>query len=71
MKIAIVGTGLIGASLGLALKAAKSKDVTIVGTDKNHDAAVKARKMGALDKAERRILAATDEAELVILAANR
>jgi len=68
VKISIVGTGLIGTSLGLALKASKVK-ATVVGTDKNYDAANKARKRGALDKAERRLLSAVEGAELVILAA--
>lgn len=67
MNISIVGTGLIGTSIGLALKAARVK-ATIVGTDKNYDAANKARKRGALDKAERRLRRAVEDAELVILA---
>ena len=47
-KIAIIGTGLIGASLGLALKQTKL-DAEIVGHDKNTSAAALARKRGALD----------------------
>ena len=42
-KIAIIGTGLIGGSLGLALKQAKL-DVEITGHDKNGGAAGLAKK---------------------------
>lgn len=67
MNIAIVGTGLIGTSVGLALKASKL-DATIVGTDKRFDNAVKAQKKGALDKAERRLMNAIEGAHVVIVA---
>lgn len=67
MNITIVGTGLIGTSVGMALKASKV-DATIVGTDKHFDNAVKAQKRGALDKAERRLMNAIDGAHVVIIA---
>lgn len=66
-KIAIVGTGLIGASLGLAIKQAKL-DVEIVGHDKNSSAAALAKKNGALDKTEWNLINAVDGASLVIIA---
>jgi len=67
MKIAIVGTGLIGTSLGLALKAAKVK-ATVVGTDGSFGTASKAQKRGAFDKTERRLASAVRDAEIVVLA---
>ena len=50
MKIAIVGTGLIGASIGLALKAVGFQG-EIVGWDSNPAELETALKMGALDRA--------------------
>src|SRR4030043_38575 len=46
-RMAIVGLGLIGGSLGLALKAAKLTNVEIVGYDTDTIAAVDARRRGA------------------------
>jgi prephenate dehydrogenase len=66
-KIAIIGTGLIGASLGLAIKQAKL-DVEIVGHDKNSSAAALAKKNGALDKTEWNLINAVDGASLIIIA---
>jgi prephenate dehydrogenase len=66
-KIAIIGTGLIGGSLGLALKQAKV-DAEIVGHDKNSSSAALAKKNGAVDKTEWNLHSAVDEAGLVILA---
>ncbi len=50
-RITIIGLGLIGGSLGLAMKAAGLPDAEIVGHDRARDAANKARKMGAIDRA--------------------
>jgi len=66
-KIAIIGTGLVGGSLGLAFKQAKL-DAEIVGHDKNGSDAALARKRGALDKSEWNLHSAVDGAALVILA---
>ena len=49
-KIGIIGTGLIGASLGLALKKAGIKNTQIIGVDLERSRANKAKKMGAIDK---------------------
>ena len=51
-KITIIGTGLIGASLGLAIKKVGIKNVQLVGVDLERYRANKAKKMGALDKVE-------------------
>lgn len=66
-KIAIIGTGLIGGSLGLALKQAHL-DAEIVGHDKDHNAAGLAKKRGAVDRTEWNLINAVDKASLVIIA---
>jgi prephenate dehydrogenase len=66
-RITIVGTGLIGSSLGLALKKAKL-GYEIVGHDKSSAAAGKAKKLGAVDKTEWNLISAVEGAGLVILA---
>ena len=67
-KIAIIGTGLIGTSLGLAIKQMSFKVPTVVGYDDRHGNAVKAQRMGALDKAEIRLPDAVEDAAVVIIA---
>ena len=67
-RMTIVGLGLIGGSLGLALKAAKLSDIEIVGYDTDTSAAVDARRLGAVDKTEPTLQRATAGAGLVILA---
>src|SRR5207248_4784526 len=47
MKAAIVGTGLIGGSIGLALRA---KGWHVAGTDQDPERAARARELGALDE---------------------
>ncbi len=65
-KIAIIGTGLVGTSLGLALKQTRL-DADIVGHDKNTSAAALAKKRGALDKTDWNLHGAVENASLVIL----
>jgi prephenate dehydrogenase len=67
-RITIIGTGLIGGSLGLALKAAGLPGVEIVGHDRHRDVATKAEKMGAVDRAEHNLHRAVEGAGLVIIA---
>jgi prephenate dehydrogenase len=66
-KITIVGMGLIGSSLGLALKKAKV-EAEIVGTDRDRAVAARARKAGACDSTENNPLKAVRGSKLVILA---
>ncbi len=66
-RIAIIGTGLIGGSLGLALKKAKTK-AEIVGCSRDYRNAQRARKIGALDKAVRNPVDAVQGADLVVVA---
>ena len=67
-KIAIIGTGLIGTSLALALKDSQLKDLQVVGTDADRLARSRAEKRKAFDKVENRLLNAIDGSDIVILA---
>ena len=66
-RITILGTGYIGTSIGLALKARKV-DVEIVGHDRDLNRASEARKRGAIDRAEWNLPAALEKANLVVVA---
>jgi prephenate dehydrogenase len=67
-KITIIGTGLIGGSLGLALKAAQLPGVEIVGHDKDIQNEQRAEKMGAIDQREHNQPRAVENAAMVIVA---
>ena len=49
-KIAIIGTGLIGTSLALALNESQLKDLQVVGTDSDRLARSRAEKRKAFHK---------------------
>ncbi|MEI2690302.1 MAG: prephenate dehydrogenase [Anaerolineae bacterium] len=66
-RITIIGLGLIGSSIGLAL-GREQRDFEIVGHDKSNSAASQAKKLGAVDKAEWNLISACEGAGLVILA---
>ena len=66
-RIAIVGLGLIGNSIGLALSR-EARDFEIVGHDKSNSAAGQAKKLQAVDKTEWNLINACEGAGLVILA---
>jgi prephenate dehydrogenase len=65
--VTIVGTGLIGTSLGLALKQLKDP-ITILGHDRDLLHAKAGVKMGAFDKAEWNLVNACEQADLILLA---
>ena len=67
-KIAIIGTGLIGTSLALALKEARIKNLELVGTDYDNAARAGAVKRKAFDRVENRLTPAVRGADLVIVA---
>ncbi|GIW07207.1 MAG: prephenate dehydrogenase [Dehalococcoidia bacterium] len=71
-KIAIIGLGLIGGSIGLGLTAARKRDkslnIEIVGHDRLPENASKAKRLGAIDKVEWNLLAAVDRAAMVVIA---
>ncbi len=67
VKIAIIGLGQIGASIGLAL--ANHKDqVTTVGYDASPEVTRKAHKMGAVEQMGHSLSASVKEADVVVLA---
>jgi prephenate dehydrogenase len=65
-RLAIVGTGLIGASVGLAAKRAGIEHV--VGYDADSQALAVAAERGAVDEASESLVAAVEEAELAVVA---
>lgn len=66
-RITIVGLGLIGNSIGLALSQGQ-RNFEIVGHDKENKATSLAKKLKAVDKTEWNLISACDGASLVILA---
>jgi len=68
-RIAIIGLGLIGGSIGLALKRAGLKDVQIAGTARTRDTVQRAKKLGAIDDDARTAAEAVRDARLVVVAA--
>lgn len=65
-SIALIGLGLTGTSLGLALHR-EPLDFTLVGHDKEPDASAEARKMGAVDRTEWNLFRTIDGAGMVIM----
>ena len=67
MKLAIVGTGLIGASVGLAAKRAGNTEVA--GYDPDPEALALAAERGAVDRPAGSLVEAVEDAELAVVAA--
>jgi prephenate dehydrogenase len=66
-RITIVGLGLVGSSIGLALRQAEVASV-VVGHDKERDVSVQAKKVGAVDRTDWNLISACEESDLIILA---
>jgi len=66
-RVAIIGLGVIGSSMGLALRNANVTSA-VVGHDIDRSVAGKAKKVGAVDRTDWNLLSACDGADLVILA---
>lgn len=66
--IAIIGTGLIGTSLALALKQAQIKNLELVGTDLEPTARSGAQKSHAFHRIETRLRTTVRDADIVVLA---
>ena len=66
-NITIVGLGLIGTSMGLALRQAGVASA-VIGHDKDLAVANQARKREAVDKVDWNLISACEKADLVILA---
>lgn len=67
-RIGIIGTGLLGTSIGLALSQRKDRKYEIIGADKNRTSSRTAKKLGAIDKDVGSLEEAIDGAGLVIIA---
>ncbi len=65
-KLAIIGTGFVGTSFGLAVKSAKLFD-RVAGFDRDRSRAEEAQRKGGLDVAERKLQAVVDGAALVVV----
>lgn len=66
-RITIVGLGLIGGSIGLALREAEVASA-VVGHDKEPGVNGKAKKLGAVDRTDWNLVSACEESDLIILA---
>lgn len=66
-RIAIVGLGLIGASLGLALRETGAASA-VIGHDKDPEVGSQAKKMEAVDKVQWNLISACESADMVIVA---
>ena len=68
MQVTIVGLGLIGSSMGMALKARHGGKITIVGYDSDQSTHDQAARIGAVDRSEWNLDTAVRDADLVIVA---
>jgi prephenate dehydrogenase len=66
-RITIVGMGLIGTSLGLALRQAQVAGA-VIGHDRERSASEQAKRQGAVDRTHWNLISACSESNLVILA---
>lgn len=66
-KLAIIGLGLIGGSLGLALKRAAPRNTEVIGYDKEQEVMVRAHKAGVVDAIAPSIPHAVRDATMVIV----
>jgi prephenate dehydrogenase len=67
-RIAIIGLGLIGGSVGLALKRAEPKNTTVVGHDYDREIMGRALRSHVVDEVEPRLERAVHDATMVIVA---
>jgi prephenate dehydrogenase len=67
MRIAVLGVGLIGGSIGLAAR--RRLDAEVTGFDPDGELAARAVELGAIDSAAESAASAVEEAELVFCAA--
>ena len=67
MNVTIIGLGLIGGSLGLALRGS-ALDVTVTGWDRDRAVLAAALERGAIDREALTLAAAVVESELVVIA---
>lgn len=66
--ITIVGLGLVGTSIGLALRQAKQDEFDLIGHDKDFGRARDVRKRGAVNKLDWNLVGACEKADMIIVA---
>ncbi len=66
MNLAIVGLGVVGTSLGLALKAA-NPDISIIGHDPDASRVRRAKRLGAIHKSHWNLISTCRHADLILL----
>ncbi|MEJ2733974.1 MAG: prephenate dehydrogenase [Anaerolineae bacterium] len=66
-RISIVGLGLIGGSMGLALRQAEVAS-SVIGHDRDPHAGREAKKLGAVDRVEWNLISACEGSDFIILA---
>lgn len=66
-QVTIIGLGLIGSSMGMAIRSAR-KNVKVIGFDHNSAVQSRAKKIGAIDDDEWQLDKAVRDADLVVLA---
>jgi prephenate dehydrogenase len=66
--ITIVGLGLVGTSIGLALRQEKGDEFDVVGHDKDFGRARSVRKQGAVNKLDWNLIGACEKADMIIIA---
>ncbi len=66
MNITIVGLGVVGTSLGLALKAATSQ-IPVMGHDPGSKRVARAKRLGAIDKSHWHLISACEKADIILL----
>jgi prephenate dehydrogenase len=65
-RTAVIGLGLVGSSIGLALKKTGA-NLEIVGHDKSNEAARSAHRNGCVDRTEWNLISACDGADLIVI----
>jgi prephenate dehydrogenase len=66
--VTIIGLGLIGGSIGLALRQGKKSKWEVVGYSRRRETVTKALSLGAIERGETKLSHAVEQAELVIIA---
>jgi len=66
--VAIIGLGLIGGSIGLALRRGKKSSWEVVGYSRRQETATNALSLGAIERGETNLKDAVKQAEIVIIA---
>lgn len=66
MRLTIVGLGVVGTSLGLALREVSS-EIAVTGHDPDPSRAEQARKLGAVHNTHWNLISACDDADLIIM----